>query len=242
MDSEAPRLAVDAVSFAYRRGRPVLHEVSLGVGAGEVVGLVGPNGSGKSTLIRLISDLLELESGGIRIAGVPHRDRSSKMAMVYLPSEDYLPEFLSGTEYVRLILTLYRVDGVAADAIEEMFERLGMAGRHDHLIEDYSHGMRKKVQITAAVLARRPITIVDETFNGIDLDALAECRLQMLRARAEGRSFLVCSHDFTLLENVADRVVVLSQGAVRSDVPVREVRARGARLADVVGAVLQRSG
>lgn len=226
-------LQVADVSYAYGGGPRVLHGVSLAVGRGEIVGLVGPNGSGKSTLIKLIFDLLDLRQGSVTIDGAPHNVQAGRRQAQYLSSNDHLPEFLRASEYLSLLANLYgvRIDaGVAA----RQFEMYGMKGRLTHLMEDFSHGMRKKTQLVSAFLNRRPLTVIDETLNGVDIEALYLVEKELLRMREEGVGVLLCSHDFSMLERVADRIVFLDYGHVISDVTLAELRASGRDVAELV--------
>jgi ABC-2 type transport system ATP-binding protein len=233
-NSSTPALSVADVTFSYGAGGLALDDVALEVMPGEIVGQVGPNGSRKSTLIKLIFDLLELKSGDIEILGGPHRANEARQSAIYLPSDDYLPEFLSGKEYVDLATGLYGENRLSAEEVAAHFETFGMKGRSGDLIEDYSHGMRKKVQLLLAFLLERPLTVIDETLNGIDLDAVKMCKKYLSDIRAKGSAFLVCTHDFTFLEDVADRVFVLANGEMLDCLSVAELNAKNMRLGDVV--------
>lgn len=217
-----PLLEVSSVRFAYAKRATALSDVSLVVDRGEKVGLVGPNGSGKSTLIRLVADLLQIRDGSIRIAGRPHHLRASRESLAYIASNDYLPQFLTGREYIDLMHRLYR-HHPDTDRTDELLSRYQMDARQFDLIEDYSHGMRKKIQLISALLLERPLTIIDETLNGVDVDALFEFETDASRIR-ESRGLLLCSHDFRLLETVCDRVVVLRRGEIAYDLPLTRVR------------------
>lgn len=225
-------LDVTAVEFAYAKRAPVLRDLSLAIAPGERVGLVGPNGSGKSTLIRLIADLLQLRRGSIRIAGRSHQERASRESLVYVASNDYLPQFLTGREYVDL---MHRFYGQEADTarLDDLFARYQMEARQFDLIEDYSHGMRKKVQIISSLLLRRPLTIIDETLNGVDVDALYEFERDA-HDLGERNALLLCSHDFRLLEAVCDRIVVLCRGELAYDLPLRRVHDEFGSVDDLV--------
>jgi len=215
-------LDVSGVSFSYSQRAPALRDVGFALERGEKVGLVGPNGSGKSTLIRLVADLLQLSSGSIRIEGRRHRDRASRERLAYIASNDYLPQFLTGREYVDLMHRLYR--HTLDDALrDELFARYQLESRQFDLIEDYSHGMRKKIQLISTLLLERPLTIIDETLNGVDVDALFEFETDAGRF-AESRGLLLCSHDFRLLEAVCDRVIVLCRGEIVFDLPLARIR------------------
>lgn len=215
-------LDVAGVSFSYSRRAEALRDVSFRIVPGERVGLVGPNGSGKSTLIRLIADLLHLAHGSIRIDGRSHQTRESRQNLAYIASNDHLPQFLTGREYLELMHRLYRRRPDPA-RIDELFARYQMEARQADLIEDYSHGMRKKVQVISTLLLERPLTIIDETLNGVDVDSVYEFETDARRIRDE-RALLLCSHDFRLLEAVCDRIIVLCRGEIAFDLPLDGVQ------------------
>ncbi|MEE1939668.1 ABC transporter ATP-binding protein [Streptomyces sp. TRM 70361] len=226
-------LDIRNVSYSYDGVVNVLADVSLSVEEGTIVGLVGPNGSGKSTLIKNIFDLVRLQSGSLRVGGHEHASPEAKAQGMYLSSNDYLPEFLTAREYLSLLGDLFRTETDHSAALE-LFRRFSMEGRYDHLIEDYSHGMRKKTQLVSALVMRRPLTVIDETLNGIDLEALHLSEREFRRLRDEGRSILLCTHDFTVLERLADRVVFLDLGHVVSDEPTHELIAEHGSVATMV--------
>ena len=90
------------ITYAYGAGKPALTDVHLQVSSGEIHGLIGPNGSGKSTFMKLISNLLHSKKGDIQINGSEHQNLAARTSLMYLASNDYLPEFLTGLEYLRL--------------------------------------------------------------------------------------------------------------------------------------------
>lgn len=215
-------LSVKNLDYSYNSRTQVLHDVSFDIPENQIVGLIGPNGSGKSTLIKVILDLLKVQHGQVTIDSGSGQDRSAKMASIYLSSNDYLPEFLTGEEYLHFIHGLYKVPMNFSD-IAGHFERYSMKGRQHDLIEDYSHGMRKKVQLIAAIALKRKLTVIDETLNGVDLDAVYTFEKDVRALAGDGRSVLLCSHDFSMLENVADEVMVLNMGAMVTKSPLREI-------------------
>ncbi|MDO5634588.1 MAG: ABC transporter ATP-binding protein [Micrococcus sp.] len=221
------------ITFRYTPERPVLDHVSLDVDAGRLHGLIGPNGSGKSTLIKLIANVLHSRHGSIQIDDHGHRSAAARQSLLYVASNDFLPEFLTGVEYLQMMHRLYglRFDRNAA---AEAFERYQMGGRERHLIEDYSHGMRKKTQLIAALLVARPVTIIDETLNGIDIDALYMIEKDLTAARDNGAAILLCSHDFPLLERTADRVSFLHTGTMLAEGTVDELSAEYGSVDDMV--------
>lgn len=233
-------LNVNDVTYSYDGIVNVLLDVSFTVEGGTIVGLVGPNGSGKSTLIRNIFDLVSLQSGAIRIGGHEHAQPAAKQAGMYLSSNDYLPEFLTAREYISMMGSLFDL-AVDHDEATDLFRKFSMEGRYDHLIEDYSHGMRKKTQLVSALLMRRPLTVIDETLNGIDLEALHLAEKEFRTVRDAGRSILLCTHDFAVLERLADRTVFLDLGHIVYDAPTQDLTDEHGSLAAMVFDYLETS-
>lgn len=228
-----PVLEVKGITYSYDGFVTVLEDVCFDINAGEIVGLLGPNGSGKSTLIKTVFDLLELQRGSVRLDGHEHSSPAAKSAAMYLASNDYLPQFLTGREYVDMLARLYDVEA-DPEAAARLFEMFSMGGRYHDLIEDYSHGMRKKTQLVSALLMRRPLTIIDETLNGIDIEALHLTERELTRLRDEGRSVVLCTHDFALLERLADRVLFLDHGLLVADADTAVLVEEHGSLADLV--------
>lgn len=233
-------LEVSDVTYSYDGMVNVLLDVSFTVEEGTIVGLVGPNGSGKSTLIKNIFDLVRLQSGSIRIGGHEHARPEAKQLGMYLSSNDYLPEFLTAREYLSMMGQMFDLD-IRHDEAIGLFRKFSMAGRYDDLIEDYSHGMRKKTQLVSALVMRRPLTVVDETLNGIDLEALHLAEKEFRRVRDAGRSILLCTHDFTVLERLADRTLLLDLGHVVYDEPTKDLVEEHGSLAAMVFDYLETS-
>lgn len=206
-------LTIQGLSFSYTKSHEVIKDLSFSMEFGKVVGLIGPNGSGKSTLIRLAGDLLKPRAGSIDVCGVPSNTKEAKRNSILLASNDYLPEFLTGLEYLRFTHRMY---GMECDIhkVEQLFTRYQMEGRWNDLMEDYSHGMRKKVQLIAALMVSRPLTMIDETPNGIDIEALYNFELDLSTLVNNNCGILLCSHDFALLERVADSIVLMSHGEI----------------------------
>ncbi|WP_125963583.1 ABC transporter ATP-binding protein [Bifidobacterium dolichotidis] len=206
-----PVLEVSDVDFGYVRSHRVLNDVNLTVPEATITGLIGPNGSGKTTLINLISDVYDLQSGKITVLGKPSTSCAGKIGIMHVGGNNDVPTFLTGMEYIMTMGRLYGVN-IRRSRVRKLFARFGMAGAENRLIDSYSHGMKKKAQLCAAFLIRCPLTIVDETLNGIDIDAWYVCVEEFKSLREDGLSVLLCTHDFTLLQQVSDDIVLLHNG------------------------------
>lgn len=206
-------LDVSNLTFSYTAAAPTLREMSFQIEPGEIIGLVGPNGSGKSTLIQNIFDVLKCDSGNITVGGYPHTSLRAKQESIYLSSNDNLPEFLTGREYIKLHARLYGIV-LNDDELESYFVRYAMRSRSRDLIEDYSHGMKKKLQLITAFILKRRLTVIDETLNGIDIEAMRFAEQDILSLRTESSSVVLCSHEFAYMQRLADRVIFLWGGDI----------------------------
>ena len=159
--------------------RPVLKNVSLHVGKGELVAVMGPNGMGKSTLLALIGGLLSPLKGYVEIDGL--RRRSSieaeiaiRKKMVYLPAQAYLPPDVTGREYLLAIGRLYDVEEERLmQQTDKLLAIFDLDKHADSIIQSYSTGQQKKVSVCSALITEAPVLILDEPFSGgLDSSAL----------------------------------------------------------------------
>ena len=132
---------------------------------------------------------------------------------MYMSDNNSIPDFLTGREYININMKMYDVNINKKD-IDKYITRYALTDHIDSLIEGYSHGMKKKLQLITAFLLRRPLTIIDETLNGVDLEALYLAEEDISLLRFEGFSIILCSHDIPMLSRVADSVLVLVNGEI----------------------------
>ncbi|QDZ43248.1 ABC transporter ATP-binding protein [Corynebacterium sp. sy039] len=208
-------LRVNHVEYSYPGHSSAVVGVHFQAGRGELIGMFGENGSGKSTLLKLCAGLLKPAAGGVTWNEQSTTTLSAKSNLLYLSGNEDLPEYLTGRELVALYLKLYKKP-FAADVFAQYLTRYDMAEWETKLIEEYSHGMKKKIQLITALMLRLPFTMLDETLNGID-------RRSMLRAGEDLASLsrenlvMVVSHDPQLLDRLATRVMCIQDGAVVYD-------------------------
>src|SRR5512146_1654643 len=159
MGDFALRFANVGKSFA---GVAALADVSLDVRCGEFFGLVGENGAGKTTLIKCMLDFCAVDSGGIRILGVPHTDTAARSRLAFLPERFNPPFYLTGRDFLRYMMQLHRVpsaEGEAArmcNALELELSALTRPAR------TYSKGMTQKLGLAACLLSGKDLQVLDE--------------------------------------------------------------------------------
>ena len=218
-----PRTVVSASGVTKRFGRvTAVRDVDLAVKAGRVTAVLGPNGAGKSTLIKLLLGLTRPDAGSLSVHGVPvGHDPSYRDAIGYMPQRPRFPGNLTGREVVRLLRDL-RGDAVPED--DELFEAFGLSAELDKPVRTLSGGTRQKLNAAVAFMFRPTLLILDEPTAGLDPVASAALKAKILRARQAGVSVLLVSHLLSELEELADDVVFLLDGAVEFEGPLRRLR------------------
>lgn len=219
-----------------------LDELSLDVSLGACYGLVGPNGSGKSTTMRAVVGLVRPDAGTIEVCGarVDKEIMATRQAMGVMLDPLQLFDRLSAWEFVDTIGSLRGLD---ADTVRtrsaELFTVLDLTGDADRPIAGYSHGMRKKTALAAALLARPQLLMLDEPFEGVDPVSTRAMRRMLDQFRAGGGTVVLSTHVMDIVERVCDEIGVIHHGRLVASGPIDELRA-GRRLEDafidVVGA------
>ena len=194
-----------------------LHDVSLDIGAGEIVALLGRNGAGKSTLLRGLINLHPLAKGEVRLLDQPTAERSTAelcRTIGYLPQN---PDDLLFAETVReeLHTTLKNHDLPLDEAwVAELLEEMGLTAVAESYPRDLSVGQRQRVALGAIMVTRPQVLLLDEPTRGLDYGAKRALVALWQRWQARGMGLLLVTHDVELVAQVAQRVVVLSEGEV----------------------------
>jgi ABC-2 type transport system ATP-binding protein len=225
---------LEAEGITLRRGpRTVLQPVDLRVRAGRPHALLGPNGAGKTTTLNILVGLLAPTTGRVLVDGIDVREPVARSLIGFAPDDLPLPGALTGREYLRLHDGLRRRDDrERADALCTL---LGIRDDLGRQIAEYSHGMRRKLQFTAAVMHEPLVLVLDEPFRGLDPRAAAFVRRYLDGFVAAGHGLLVATHDLTRAERDSEWVWLIDQGAVVAEGSPAQLRAES-RAPDLEGA------
>jgi len=199
-------------------GQRAVNELSFTAPAGKVTGFLGPNGAGKTTTFRCLLGLAEPTSGAALIDGRAYRDLDQPRRHVgaVLESTGFHPG-RTGRNHLRVIARAARMDGAR---IGPMLELVGLSGAADRRVGGYSLGMRQRLGLAAAMLGDPEVVVLDEPANGLDPEGVTWVR-RLLRIWAdEGRTVMVSSHLLAELAQVVDRVVIIRDGALITEVDI----------------------
>ena len=212
--------------------------LSIKVPPGELFAFIGPNGAGKTTTIKMLVGLLRPTSGRVTLCGhdVQEDYIAAKSLLSYVPDQPYLYDKLTGREFLEFVARMYGLSrSDTGRKIAKMTEWFELAGFLDELGETYSHGMKQRVVISAALLHDPQVIAVDEPLVGLDPKG-ANTLKRVFRDRAErGAAIFMSTHTLSLAEEVADRVGILNRGhliATGSPESIRREARVDARLED----------
>jgi len=212
-------LQVDALKKSY--GKLVAVDgVFLRAGVGETVGLLGPNGAGKTTTVSMIAGLVRPDSGSVKIEGRTLTGDTDpiKRRIGLVPQDLALFDELTAEANLELFAALYDLDGAAAKrAIGEALELVGLADRAQDRVKDYSGGMKRRLNLAAALLHDPQILLLDEPTVGVDpqsRNAIFD-NLEVLKRR--GKTLIYTTHYMEEAERLCDRVIIIDHGKVVAD-------------------------
>jgi lipopolysaccharide export system ATP-binding protein len=231
--TEVSRLEARHLQKSYG-SRKVVHDVSLAVQKGEVVGLLGPNGAGKTTSFYMIVGLVRADGGAIMLDGQPIENlpihRRSRLGLSYLPQEASIFRKLNVADNVRAVLELQR-DGqgrpLAPAEIEQRLGSLLQELRVDHLRDasatSLSGGERRRVEIARALATQPRFILLDEPFAGIDPIAVIEIQRIIGFLKARGIGVLITDHNVRETLGICDHAFIISEGRVLAQGTPQEI-------------------
>jgi len=229
----------DRVGFTYRRGGPILEDVSFRVAPGETLGIAGPTGAGKSTLVKLVLRFYDATSGAVRIDGVDVRElrlHDLRSAVALVSQDVYLfhGTIRENIAYVRSEATLPEV--VRAARLAQLDEFVSsLPEGYDTLVGErgmkLSGGQRQRLSIARAIVKDAPILILDEATSAVDTETERAIQ-QSLRKLTAGRTALIIAHRLSTIRH-ADRILVLRDGRVAEEGHHDDLLARGGTYADL---------
>jgi ABC-2 type transport system ATP-binding protein len=201
--------------------------IDLEIRRGELFGFLGPNGAGKTTTMRMIAGILQPTSGRIEIAGddVAADPLKAKSRLGFIPDRPFVYDKLTGAEFLRFVAALYGQDGDPVERrMDELLDLFELTPWKDELVESYSHGMRQKLIISSALLHRPEVIVVDEPMVGLDPKGQKFLKDLFRAFVGRGGTVLMSTHTLDTVEEMCDRIGIISGGKILACGTMAEVR------------------
>ena len=208
-------------------GFRAVHGVDLAVPAGSFYGFLGPNGAGKSTTIKCLTGLLKPSAGSMRILGTDPiaEPVAVKRRIGVVPEDLALFDRLTARETLTFVADVHGIDAATASARSvDLLRLMALEDAANTLVTDYSHGMRKKLSLAAALLPAPRLLFLDEPFEGIDAVASRQIKELLVSFVARGGTIFLTSHILEIVERLSTHIGVIVQGKLVAQGPIAEVR------------------
>ena len=223
-------IQIEHLHKTYRSGflmkpKLALKDVSFNVEAGQVYGFIGPNGAGKSTTIKVLTGLLNFDSGKVLVNGISPRDVKSRRFIGYSPEQPYFYDYLTGRELLKFYGRLVGLDGALLDSRIHWALELLHADKDwiDRRLRSYSKGMMQRVGIAQAVLAKPKLLILDEPMSGLDPMGRRDVREAIQELNRDGVTIFYSSHLLSDVESISHRVAMIVDGKIVREGSVDEI-------------------
>ena len=204
-----------------------INNLSFSLQEGVVTGFLGPNGAGKTTTMRLILDLATPTSGAITIDGKHYKELKYPLKSIgTLINANTIDARLTPFQYLQILAVASEIE---KERVEEALILVGLSGVKDKKIRTFSLGMKQRLAIAGAILGEPEIILLDEPFNGLDVDGIRWLRSLIRGYANKGKAVLVSSHLLGEIQEVADRIIVIGQGDLITDMDMEEMRKRSLR-------------
>ncbi len=203
-----------------------VNDLSFDAYKGEIYGLLGPNGAGKTTTLRIISTLIKADSGDALIDGISVRNNPDKIRgkIGFLTSELKLEDFFTPNYLFTYFSKLHNVDeGVIEERKNRLFKEFGIDQYAEVKISDLSTGMKQKASLVISIAHDPSFIIFDEPTNGLDVVTAKTVTDFLLKLKAEGKTIIISTHIFSLIEKLCDRVGIIVNGKMALEGTLTEI-------------------
>ncbi|MDE5863169.1 MAG: ABC transporter ATP-binding protein [Lachnospiraceae bacterium] len=208
-------IQIECITKTYNGTVRAVDDLSLTVNNGEIVGFIGPNGAGKTTTLKMMTGILKPDSGTILINDFDMQKEPLKAKQVigYIADSPDMFLRLKGLEFMNLISDIYKVPvEVRKERIKTFATRFDLAEVLDKPMQSYSHGMRQKMMVAAALVHDPAVWILDEPLTGLDPKSAYNLKSMMREHADAGNSVLFSTHVLEVAEKLCDKVIIINHG------------------------------
>lgn len=206
------------VSKNYNKGQiKAVDDISMEIMDGEIFGFLGPNGAGKTTTIKMITGILNADSGTIKLNGFDIKKDSikAKMQFGYVPDDPDMFNKLKGIEYLNFMADVYEVpQDIRRERIKTLLDRFSLYDSAEDLIQSYSHGMKQKIIVIGALLHNPSLWILDEPLTGLDPKSAFILKEMMREHTSQGKTVFFSTHVLEVAEKLCDRIAIINKGKI----------------------------
>jgi ABC-2 type transport system ATP-binding protein len=210
-------LSIRNLSKTYKNGKRAVKGVSLEIAPGSIHGFIGHNGAGKTTTLKCVAGILDFDEGEIFIDGrsVRREPLACKQVTAYIPDNPDLYENLTAIQFINFVADVYRVPKTAREReVGELAEAFELSGNLGDLISSFSHGMKQKTAIIAALMHSPKLLVLDEPFTGLDPKASFILKERMRAICTGGGAVFFSTHVLDVAEKFCDRVAIIKNGEI----------------------------
>lgn len=211
-------IRMEHVTKVYGEDFCAVNDLSFQIKKGEIVGFVGQNGAGKTTTIKMLAGILAPTKGSIHINGfdLEKEDLLAKRSLGYVADNPDMFLRLTGREFIHFLADIYEIPMEGRqERIESLTKRFGVEDALNVPMVDYSHGMRQKMMVIAALVHNPPVWVLDEPMTGLDPMAAFELKQMMREHAREGNCVFFSTHVLEVAEKLCDRIIILKKGTMQ---------------------------
>lgn len=205
------------VSKTFSGNKKAVDNISLVIPPGEIVGFLGPNGAGKTTTLKMITGILDCDSGTIRINGIDIAKEpiKAKKQFGFVPDNPDMFLRLKGIEYLNFMADVYEVtEEDRKERIERLGNRFGMTDVLSDEIQSYSHGMRQKIVLMGALIHDPSVWILDEPMTGLDPKSSFILKEMMKEHVSQNKTLFFSTHVLEVAEKLCSKVAIINKGKI----------------------------
>ena len=210
-------IEIKNVTKIYNGEKKAINEVSFKVNSGEIFGFIGHNGAGKTTMIKMIVGILNIDEGDVFIndKSIKSNPIECKMNMAYVPDNPDLYENMKAIDFINFICDMYEIDtNTRKENIKKYSKMFEIENKLGDDISSFSHGMKQKVALIAALAHNPKVLIMDEPFVGLDPKAVYDMKELMKQMAKDGKTVFFSTHILDVAEKLCDRVAIIKNGNI----------------------------